>query len=403
MARTLAEIQALSDKHLMRTYNRLPLALVHGEGARVWDTEGKAYLDFVAGLAVNGLGHRHPRVVAAIREAADSILHTTNLYYIEPQAELAARLAALTGLDRAFFCNSGTEANELAIKLVRRWGWLEGKGRYKIIAAHNSFHGRTLGALAATGQPKYHEGFAPLPEGFVHVPYNDAAALQAAIDEHTVAVMLEPVLGEGGIYPADPGYLRAVRELCDAHGLLLVLDEIQTGMGRTGRMFAFEHYGVRPDVLTLAKSLAGGVPIGAVLAREEAAAAMGPGTHGSTFGGNPFACRVALAVVETLVSEGLPEAAGAAAQHLRKRLGDLARRRGWIREIRGLGLMVGLELDGLEAPRVVVAAQERGLLLNAPKPSVLRLLPPLIIRREEIDEAVAILEDSLAAVASGQR
>ncbi|HEY8418491.1 MAG TPA: acetylornithine transaminase [Limnochordales bacterium] len=403
MARTLAEIQALTDKHVMRTYNRLPLALVRGEGVRVWDSEGKAYLDFVAGLAVNGLGHRHPRVVAAIHEAAESVLHTANLYYIEPQAELAARLAALSGLDRAFFCNSGTEANELAIKLVRRWGWLQGQGRYKIIAAHNSFHGRTLGALAATGQPKYHEGFAPLPEGFVHVPFNDVDALQAAIDGETAAVMLEPVLGEGGVYPADPGYLRAVRELCDAHGLLLVLDEIQTGMGRTGRMFAFEHYGVRPDVMTLAKSLAGGVPIGAVLAREEVAASMGPGTHGSTFGGNPFACRVALAVVGTLVSEGLPAAAAAAGEHLRGRLEDLARRRGWIREIRGLGLMVGLELDGLEAPRVVAAAQERGLLINAPKPSVLRLLPPLIVRREEIDEAVGILEDALAAVAAGQR
>ncbi|HLT59187.1 MAG TPA: acetylornithine transaminase [Limnochordales bacterium] len=399
MARTFSEIQALTDQHIMRTYGRLPLALVRGQGARVWDTEGRSYLDFVGGLAVNSLGHGHPKVVAAIREAAGYILHTSNLYHIGPQAELAARLAALSGLDRVFFANSGTEANEAAIKLARRWGRRQGQNRYKIITALNSFHGRTLGSLAATGQPKYHEGFAPLPAGFVHVPFNDLEALRAAIDGETAAVMLEPVQGEAGVYPADPGYLRGVRELCDRHGLLLILDEVQTGLGRTGRMFAYEHFGVKPDILTLAKALGGGIPIGAMLAREEIAAAFAPGAHASTFGGNPFACRVALAVLDALVGDDLAQAAAAAGQHLRGRLEELARRRGWIREVRGLGLMLGVELDGVDAPRVMAAAQERGLLVNAIGQSILRLLPPLIVTREELDEAVGILEAALAAVA----
>jgi len=282
---------------------------------------------------------------------------------------------------------------------VRRWGRRDGRDRYKIVTALNSFHGRTLGALAATGQAKYHQGFQPLPEGFTYVPYNDLAALEAAVDDATVAIMLEPVQGEAGVYPADPDYLQAVRTLCDERGLLLVLDEVQTGLGRTGRLFAFEHYGVRPDIMTLAKALGGGIPIGAMLARQEVADAFAPGAHASTFGGNPFACRVALAVLDTIVGEELPEAAAKAGASLRERLEDLGRRRGWIREVRGLGLMVGVELGGVAAADVMAAAQERGLLVNAIGQSVLRLLPPLIVTEAELDEAVGILEAALEAAA----
>ncbi|MBO8142713.1 MAG: acetylornithine transaminase [Firmicutes bacterium] len=400
MNRDFASIQALTGRHVMQTYSRLPLALVRGEGARVWDTEGRQYLDFVGGLAVNSLGHGHPAVTAAIREAADYVLHTSNLYYIGPQAELAARLAELSGLERAFFCNSGAEANEAAIKLARRFGRRAGGGRYKIICAANSFHGRTLGTLAATGQPKYRAGFEPLPEGFVHVPLNDLPALAAAIDSETVAVMLEPVQGEGGVHPCLPDYLKGVRELCDRHGLLLILDEVQTGLGRTGRLFAFEHYGVRPDILTLAKALAGGVPIGAMLAREEVAAAFEPGAHASTFGGNPFACRVALAVLDTIVGQDLPAKAKEAGDYLRRGLERLAARLDCVSEVRGMGLLVGLELAGVLAPRVQAEAQSRGLLVNAIGQSVLRLLPPLIVGRDELDEALEILEAALAAASN---
>ncbi|OUM94747.1 MAG: acetylornithine aminotransferase [Firmicutes bacterium ZCTH02-B6] len=398
--RDLAEIQALTAQHVMNTYNRLPIALVRGEGVRVWDTEGRPYLDFIGGIGVNSLGHGHPAVLAAIRDALGYVLHTSNQFYIEPQARLAERLTGLSGLGKVFFCNSGTEANEAAIKLVRRWGRQDGRNRYKIIAAQKSFHGRTLGSLAATGQPKYHEGFEPLPGGFVYVPFNDLDALKAAIDEETVAVMLEPVQGESGVYPADLGYLRAVRELCDAHGLLLILDEVQAGLGRTGRLFAFEHYGIRPDVLTLAKALGSGIPIGAMLARDEVAQAFAPGAHGTTFGGNPFACRVALAVLDTIVGQDLPKAAAGAGEHLRWALEDLGRRRGWVREVRGLGLMVGVELEGVTAPRVQAEAQARGLLVNAIGSSILRLLPPLIVSREELDEAVGILEAAMEAASA---
>lgn len=402
MAGDFASIRALTDRHVMRTYNRLPIAFVRGEGCRVWDTEGRSYLDFVGGLAVNSLGHGHPWVVGAIREAAGNILHTSNLYHIGPQAELAARLAALSGLDRAFFCNSGAEANEAAIKLARRFGRRNGSNRYKIITAERSFHGRTLGALTATAQSKYHDGFDPLPEGFVYVPFNDVAALSAAIDDETAAVMLEPIQGEAGVYPADAAYLPAVRELCDAHGLLLILDEVQTGLGRTGKLFAFEHYGVRPDVVTLAKALGGGVPIGAMLATEDAAAAFEPGNHASTFGGNPFACRVALAVLDAITGDGLPEKAAAAGEYLRRGLERIGQRSGFIREVRGLGLMVGVELAGLQAPAVQAEAQSRGLLVNAIGQSILRLLPPLIVSEAELDEALAILEAALEAAAPVQ-
>jgi len=389
-----AEVAALADRYLMRTYNRLPVALADGEGVRVRDTEGKEYLDFVGGLAVSALGHKHPAVVQAIKEAAEGLLHTSNLYYTEPQARLAARLAALTGLDRVFFGNSGAEANEAAIKLARRWGRQGGRNRCKIVSAWQSFHGRTLGSLAATGQPKYHEGFGPLPEGFVYVPLNDVDALAAAVDDETAAVLLEPIQGESGVRPCTAEFLRAARRLCDEKGALLILDEIQTGMGRTGRMFAFEHFGVRPDIVTVAKALGGGIPIGAVLAREEVAQAFGPGAHGSTFGGNPFACRVALAVLDVMERERLPARAEAMGRRLRDGLSRLE----GVAEVRGLGLMVGVELAGAPAPKVQQACLERGLLVNAVGESVLRLLPPLIVTEQDVDAAVRIIGEAIAAV-----
>lgn len=387
------DVAALAQRHLMQTYNRLPIALVDGEGVRVRDTEGKEYLDFVAGLAVSALGHKHPAVVHAIKDAAELLLHTSNLYYIEPQARLAARLAELTGMDRAFFSNSGTEANEAAIKLARRWGRRDGRRRYKIVSAWQSFHGRTLGSLTATGQPKYQEGFEPLPGGFVYVPLNDVDALAAAVDEETAAVILEPIQGESGVRPCTPAYLQEARRICDEKGALLILDEIQTGMGRTGRMFAFEHFGVRPDIVTIAKALGGGIPIGATLAREEVAQAFAPGAHGTTFGGNPFACRVALAVLDAMEREQLPQRAEAMGRRLRAGLAQLA----GVAEVRGLGLMVGVELAGVRAPKVLKACLERGLLVNAVGESVLRLLPPLVVTEQEVDAAVRVIGEAIAA------
>lgn len=384
----------------MRTYNRLPIELVRGDGTRVWDSTGKQYLDFVAGLAVSGLGHGHPAVVAAIREAAGGILHTSNLYHIGPQAQLAERLTQLSGFDRAFFANSGAEVNEGAIKLARRYGQRDGGKRHKIVSALTSFHGRTLGALAATGQPKYHAGFAPMPAGFDYVPLNDIEALQAIVDDETAAIMLEPIQGESGVRPCEPEYLRAVRELCDERGVLLIFDEIQTGLGRTGRMFAFEHFGVRPDIMTLAKALGGGIPIGALLATEQVAGAFEPGVHATTFGGNPFACRVALAVLDVIIGEDLPAAAARAGTRLREGMQTIGREPGVVSEVRGYGLMLGVQLEGIAAPKVMAACQERGLLINAIGDSVLRLLPPLNVTDAEVDEAVDIIGQALRVVAA---
>lgn len=411
MASRFADVQTLSDRHLARTYNRLPVAFVDGDGTLLRDTEGKEYLDFVGGLAVSALGHRHPAVVHAIREAADYVLHTSNLFYIEAQARLAARLAALSGLDRAFFGNSGAEANEAAIKLARRYGRRDGQDRYKIVSALNSFHGRTFGAMTATGQAKFHEHFDPLPGGFEYVPLNDVKALEATVDETTAAVLLEPIQGESGVRPCTAEYLQAARAICDANGALLMFDEVQTGMGRTGRMFAFEHAGIRPDVMTLAKALGGGIPIGVMLAREEVAEAFVPGSHGTTFGGNPFACRVALAVLDVMENEQLPNVAEARGQRLRQGLEQID----GVAEVRGMGLMLGVELAAPDttgsgasvglAPLVMQHCLERGLLVNAVGDSVLRLLPPLNITEKEIDQALEIIEAALSAArdVAGQR
>lgn len=386
----------LSDKYLMRTYRRAPVAFVSGQGARLVDAEGKTYLDFVAGIAVSVLGHNHPALTAAIRNQASRLLHVSNLYHIPQQVDLARWLVEHSACHRAFFCNSGAEANEAAIKLARRWGRRNGGARYEIIVAEHSFHGRTLGTLAATVQPKYQQGFEPLPAGFVPVPFGDVAALRGAIGPATCAVMLEPIQGEGGIHIPPPAYLPEVRRLCDERGLLLILDEVQSGMGRTGKLFAYEHAGIAPDVLTLAKGLGGGVPIGALLATAEVADAFAPGDHGSTFGGNPLACAAALAVVTTIEREDLVRRAAQVGAYALQCLRALAARHEVITEVRGLGLMLAVELS-VEAAPIVDACRERGLLVNAVQPNTLRLVPPLVITTADVDEAMAMLDAVLAA------
>ena len=393
-----ATVVEWSERYLMPTYRRLPVAPVRGRGCWVWDAEGRAYLDMVSGVGVNAVGHCHPKVVQAVQEQAATLIHCSNLYHIGPQAELARWLAQRTPFQRAFFCNSGTEAVEAAIKLARRHARNLGHpGRHEIVAALGSFHGRTLGALSATGQARYHEGFEPLVEGVRFVPFNDPEALRQAVSARTAAILLEPVQGEGGVYPAAPGYLQAAREAADRCGALLVLDEVQSGLGRTGRWFAFEHYGVVPDVVALAKALGGGLAIGAILARGPAATAFQPGQHGSTFGGSPLACAAALAALQVIEEEGLVERAERMGAYLRHCLEQLGSRTGLVREVRGLGLMLAVELEGVPAPEVAAGCLQAGLLVNAVGQRALRLLPPLIIQEAEVDEAVRRLEQALVA------
>jgi len=396
MTMTVQTARELTDRYLMPTYRRIPVAFASGEGVRLTDLEGNQYLDFIAGIAVSSLGHNHPALVSAIAGQAGRLLHVSNLYLVPQQALLGQWLVEHSAGDRVFFCNSGAEANEAAIKLVRKYRRARGVARPEIIVAHGSFHGRTLAALAATAQPKYQQDFQPLPPGFVTVPFNDIGALRAAITEDTAAVMLEVVQGEGGYRFATQEYLTGVRALCDKHGLLLVLDEIQTGVGRTGRWFAYEHFDITPDVITLAKGLGGGVPIGAVLATE-AASAFAPGDHGSTFGGNPLACTAAFAVVETIERENLLANAAEVGSYFLSALKELAARRPVITNARGLGLMIALDLS-VEAGLVVDACRDGGLLLNAVQPKTLRIAPPLIVTTAEVDEAVRILDSALAKV-----
>lgn len=385
-----AEILALESRFLMTTYGRPGPALVRGQGAYAWDADGKEYLDFIAGLGVLALGHCHPAVVEAVCRQAGEMIHCSNLFHIENQARLAQVLAEGTGMARAFFCNSGAEANEAAIKLARKYG---GPGRYRVISAYHSFHGRTLAALAATGQTVYQAGFEPMPEGFDHVPFNDLVALEAACGPQTCAVLLEPVQGEGGVNPADPAYLAGVRQLCDRLGLVLIFDEVQSGLGRTGKLLAAEHYGVKPDIVTLAKALGGGFPIGAVLATEEVSV-FKPGDHASTFGGNPLACAAALATMRVL-REGLVEHAARMGDYFRQGLLELAGRRRQVVQVRGLGLMLAAEMDR-PGQAVVDACQDRGLLINCTAKRVLRFLPPLVIGEEEVGRALSVLDEVLA-------
>jgi predicted acetylornithine/succinylornithine family transaminase len=388
------DVIAMTQQYLVPTYRRAPVAFSHGEGVRLIDLEGRRYLDFIGGIAVSALGHAHPKLVGAIQAQAARMLHVSNLYQIAEQALLAKWLVEHSVFDRVFFCNSGAEANEAAIKLARKWGKKNGRDRFEIIVADHSFHGRTMGTLAATMQPKYQIPFAPLVPGFVAVPFNDLDALPSATTDRTVAVMLEPVQGEGGILPAHPEYLKTVREWCDARDLLLILDEVQTGIGRTGTLFAYEQCGIEPDVITLAKGLGGGVPIGALLVKERAAALVA-GDHGSTFGGNPLACAAALAVLQTVIEDRLPEHAAAMGARLAKGLQALVDR-GLARAVRGRGLLLALELK-TEAASIVDRCREAGLLVNAVQSNALRFAPPLIVKPDEIDQALAILDRVLTS------
>src|SRR3954470_9348694 len=379
---------------LFQNYRTQPIALVRGEGSWVWDADGKRYLDFIGGIATVSVGHANPRVREALMEQAGLLWHASNLYVTEPQVRLAEKLTAQTKtLKRAFFCNSGTEANEAMIKLARHFQVVKGQPeRIEILCFHNSFHGRTMGSLAATGQPKYQQGFGPLPEGFRFLDYGDAKALEAAISNKTCAVMLEPIQGEAGVLAPPRGYLARVRELCTRHGALLLLDEVQTGMGRTGAFFAHQHERIEPDAMSLAKGIAGGIPLGALLAREDVAKVFTPGTHASTFGGNPLATAAAAAVMDML-SEGLLERVQRAGVRLSQRLAAIG---GRASGERGLGLLRALLLSEDLAPRVVAKARDLGLLVNAIGERVVRLAPPLTVSDEEIDRASGLLAEAVA-------
>ncbi|MFQ5949857.1 MAG: acetylornithine transaminase [Nitrospiria bacterium] len=380
------------EKVLMTTYSRFPLVLKKGSGAVVDDVEGKRYLDFVSGIAVNSLGHCPTRLVKAIQKQAEALLHVSNLYYNVPQIELAARIVAHSFADRVFFCNSGAEANEAAIKLARKFA-KENRDprRFEIIAAYGSFHGRTLAALSATGQKRYQKGFEPLLPGFKHVPFDDAGSIEREITPQTAAVLLEPIQGEGGVRIPQKGYLSSIRKICDSYGLLLILDEVQTGMGRTGRLFAYEEERITPDIVTLAKGLGGGVPIGAVLATEGVARSFSPGSHASTFGGNPLACAAGIQVMERLISgDAFLKKVRDHGRYLIERLVRLQEKIPLIKAVRGRGLMIALDLT-IPALEVIEEAMEKGVLLNRTSETTLRLIPPLTIRRSEIDQMFSIL------------
>lgn len=387
---------AIEQRVYMPLFRRVPVTLVRGRGCEVWDDQGTRYLDFVGGWAVNNVGHCHPKVVDAIQRQTSELMMVSNQFYSIPQLELAERLVTLTGLARVFFANSGAEANEGAAKLARRWGRANRNGAYEVISAWKSFHGRTLAMVAATGKPAYQEPFQPLTPGFRQVDFNDLAALRAAVSEKTAAIMLEPVQGEGGVHPATKEYLRGVRALCDELGLLLILDEVQTGIGRTGSWFAFQRYDVRPDILTLGKALAGGLPVGAFLATEEVAQAFQPGDHGSTFGGNPVVCAAGVATLGVVEDEGLCARAEARGMRLKDQLNDLAKRHPVIAEVRGDGLLLAVEFTADISGAVVQSALEHGLLLNGVTPNAVRLMPPLVLSDAQIDEFIAIFDKVLA-------
>ena len=397
---TNAEIIELAHQHLINVYGCLPLAFVNGRGSYLYDADGNRYLDFFCGLAVTSLGHGHPGVVRAIKDQAEKLIHVSNVFHWESAARLAERLAHRFDGGKIFFCNSGAEANEAAIKLARRWGHEQGGGRFEIIATLGSFHGRTLATLTATGQEKYHQGFQPLMPGFRMVPFDDPEAARNAIGDQTVAIIVEPIQGEGGVVVPHADYLKRLRELCDRARLLLIFDEVQVGMGRTGKLFAHQHPGVKPDILTLAKALGGGLPIGAMIAKGEIAASLGPGSHGSTFGGNPVACAAALAVLDALEKDHVLENATAIGDYLLAELRAIARDNDRIVEVRGQGMIIGVVLKQ-EARPVVNACLKERLLVNATAGNVLRLLPPLNLSREEADQGLAIIRRALDSMPDG--
>jgi acetylornithine aminotransferase/acetylornithine/N-succinyldiaminopimelate aminotransferase len=397
---TTDELMAQAARYLANTYARFPVVLVSGAGMRVRDVEGKAYLDFAAGIAVDVLGHCHPKIVEAIRAQAETLLHVSNLYHIDSQIRLARALCEHSFGGKVFFCNSGAEANEAAIKLARRYAkarW--SSDRYEIVCIRDSFHGRTMATVTATGQAKYSQGFEPLLPGFKHIPFNDLPAAERAIDSRTCAVLVEPIQGEGGVRIPGDDYLPGLRQLCSEREALLMLDEVQTGMGRTGRLFAYEHSGIEPDIMTLAKGLGGGMPIGAMIAKETVADAFVPGSHASTFGGNPFVTTVALAVLTEILDARLPEHAAKIGAYFLERLQQLAARYPIVKEARGKGLMLALELT-IPAKPIVERCLERGLLILVAGDQVLRFVPPLIIGESEVDEAIGVLDAVLAERAS---
>lgn len=383
---------------VMNTYGRLPMALVKGEGSWVWDMEGNKYLDFVSGIAVNSLGHMHPAVVQAIQKQTAEILHTSNLYWIPNQIKLAKLLVDHSFADKVFFCNSGAEANEAAFKLARKYAKLHyGAEKYEIISLKNSFHGRTLATLTATGQTKYQAGYEPLPEGFSYAELNNIEDLDSKITDKTAAVILEPIQGEGGIIPAEPEFLKAVRKLCDEKGALLIFDEVQAGVGRTGKLFAYEWSGVEPDIMTLAKALGGGVPIGAMLAKDSVAESFKPGDHASTFGGNPLATAAGCAVLDVMLEEGFFEKVQKSADYFKGELQKLADKYQTGEAVRGQGFLLGWPVAKL-GPEIVNDCREKGLLINFAGGKALRFVPPINVSKEEIDEAVQILDKVFASL-----
>ena len=384
----------LNIKYLCTTYARFPVAFVRGQGCRLWDADGKEYLDFFASLAVMNLGQWHPAVVKAVYDQVSTLTHVSNLHHTIPQARLAELLCTNSFADKVFFCNSGAEANEAAIKLARKYGGDKRDGRYEIVTTLGSFHGRTMAAISATGQEKVRQGFAPHLEGFRYVPFDDLAAMEAAISERTIAIMVEPIQGEGGVNTPRPGYLKELRDLCDRNGLLLILDEVQTGMGRTGKLFAYEHDGITPDIMTLAKALGGGLPIGAMVASGAVAESFNLGSHGSTFGGNAVACAAGIAVVDTLLG-GVLENCRLMGEYFFNKLLSLKEKFSFIEEVRGRGLIIGAELDR-DGSAIVDACLKEGLLINCTVGKVLRFIPPLIVTKAEIDEGFAIMEKVLA-------
>lgn len=387
------EVMSMADKNIMNTYKRFPIVLTKGSGAKLWDINGKQYLDFAAGIAVCNLGHSHPQVIAAVKEQLEKLTHVSNLYYTQPQTQLAKMLIDNSFADKVFFCNSGAEANEAAIKLARKYAHENmGPDKFELITMKDSFHGRTMATITATGQEKFQFGFTPLLEGFTYVPFNDLQALEAAISGKTCGIMLEPIQGEGGVNIPDDNYLASVREICDRHGILLIIDEVQTGMGRTGKLFAYEHYGIKPDIMTLAKALANGIPAGAMLATDKIAKAFVPGNHASTFGGNPFAMAAANAVMKTILQEGILENCRKVGDYFLSELRKLQQKHMIIKEVRGKGLMIAAKLD-IETGDIVNECLRRGLLVISAGSKTLRFVPPLIISNQDVDCAIKVLDE----------
>ena len=392
-------LMMLSEKYVANTYARYPILLVRGKGTRVWDLEGKEYLDFVSGLAVCNLGHCHPKVVKAIRDQAEKLIHVSNFYYIEPQIQLASLLCQHSFADKVFFCNSGAEANEGAIKLARKYAKEKtGENRYEIITMEQSFHGRTLATLTATAQEKFHKGYEPLMPGFKYVPFNDIKAVKNGVDSKTCAILVEPIQGEGGVNCPTEGYLKALREICDERGLLLIFDEVQVGMGRTGKLFAYEHEEVEPDMLTLAKSLAGGVPIGALLIKKGIADSFKPGDHASTFGGNPLATAAGIAALTAILEEGMLENCRNVGEYFLFHLEKIKGKFSFVKDVRGRGLILGMELK-IDGSSIVKEMMQRGILINCTMGNVLRFLPPLIVIKEEVDRVIETLEEVFMNIA----